>query len=79
MYVAVTRARKELHVSHCVKRRRAKEWQTCAPSRFIAEMGTEAVQIAGTKRDTNDRTEGSTSIAALRAMLQQPEKTPGSA
>ncbi len=78
MYVAITRARRELHVSHCLKRRRAKEWQSCEPSRFIAEMGTEAVQAAGAKRDANDRTEGTASIAALRAMLQ-PEKTPGSA
>ncbi|MFP5349251.1 MAG: UvrD-helicase domain-containing protein [Gammaproteobacteria bacterium] len=79
MYVAITRARKELHVSHCLKRRRAKEWQTCEPSRFIAEMGTEAVQSAGAKRDANDRTEGTASIAALRAMLQPAGKTPGGA
>ena len=79
MYVAITRARRELHVSHCLKRRRAKEWQSCEPSRFIAEMGNEAVRVAGDKREANDRAEGTASIAALRALLQQPEKTPGSA
>jgi len=79
MYVAITRARRELHVSHCLKRRRGKEWQTCEPSRFIAEMGDEAVRVAGEKREANDRSEGTASIAALRAMLgYNGEKSTGS-
>ncbi len=39
MYVGVTRARESLHLSHCLKRKRAKEMQACEPSRFISEMG----------------------------------------
>src|SRR5512140_3527358 len=29
MYVGITRAQRSLHISHCIKRRRGKEWQNC--------------------------------------------------
>ena len=41
MYVGVTRARRSLTISWCRKRRRARDHQSCEPSRFIAELGLE--------------------------------------
>ncbi|BAU47666.1 ATP-dependent DNA helicase Rep [Sulfurifustis variabilis] len=76
MYVAVTRAQKQLFVSHCLKRRRGKEWQTCEPSRFIAELGEEAIR-SGAKRDPDDRSDGIASLAALKAMLAKPGNATG--
>jgi len=70
MYVAITRARKQLFVSHCLKRRRGKEWQACEPSRFIAEMGND-VQLSGEKRDAGvSRTEGLANLGALKGFLK---------
>lgn len=39
MYVAITRAKRSLHLSWCKKRKRARESIVCQPSRFIGEMG----------------------------------------
>jgi len=70
MYVAITRARTQLFVSHCLKRRRGKEWHSCEPSRFIAEMGADNVRLNGAKRDpAASQAEGLNNIAALRALL----------
>jgi ATP-dependent DNA helicase Rep len=70
MYVAITRACRRLFLSHCLKRRRGKEWQACEPSRFIAEMGTDNVRSDAEKRDPAERQiEGLNSLAALRSML----------
>jgi ATP-dependent DNA helicase Rep len=76
MYVAVTRARKQLFVTYCQKRRRGKEWQTCEPSRFIAELGAEATNAA-VKRDPDDRSDGIASLAALKALLAKPGNATG--
>lgn len=38
MYVAITRAKRSLHVSWCKKRRRSRETIVCEASRFINEM-----------------------------------------
>ncbi|MEZ5738966.1 MAG: ATP-dependent helicase [Burkholderiaceae bacterium] len=38
MYVAVTRAQRSLHLSWCRKRKRAREFLSPQPSRFITEM-----------------------------------------
>jgi ATP-dependent DNA helicase Rep len=77
MYVAITRARKQLYVSHCQKRRRGKEWSSCEPSRFIAEMGADNVQISGEKRDPDaSKAEGLANLAALRASLAAKPQEP---
>jgi hypothetical protein len=39
MYVGITRAERSLAISYCERRKAGKEWRTCEPSRFIAEMG----------------------------------------
>ncbi len=38
MYVAITRAKRSLHLTYCTKRNYAQQTQVCEPSRFIAEM-----------------------------------------
>ncbi|MBI3897248.1 MAG: UvrD-helicase domain-containing protein [Gammaproteobacteria bacterium] len=74
MYVAITRAKKQLFISYCSKRRRGKDWHRCQPSRFIDEMGRDNLQISGEKRDPEaSRAEGNASLAALRALLSTKE------
>lgn len=75
MYVAITRACSQLFLSHCLKRRRGKEWQACEPSRFIAEMGADNVRSNDEKRDPAERqAEGLNSLAALRSMLAEKKE-----
>ena len=75
MYVAITRAQKQLFISHCLQRRRGKEWQRCEPSRFIAEMGADNLQFSGEKRDpAASHAEGTASLAALRAFLSTKQE-----
>ncbi|HVK55906.1 MAG TPA: UvrD-helicase domain-containing protein [Burkholderiales bacterium] len=76
MYVAITRARNQLFVSHCLKRRRGQEWRPCEPSRFINEMGADDLHFSGEKRDAaGSRAEGSANLAALKALLNKPQNT----
>ncbi len=75
MYVAITRAKQQLFVSHCLKRRRGKEWETCEPSRFIAEMGADNVQVSGEKRDpAASHAAGTANLAALKALLSTKQQ-----
>ncbi|HEX7043655.1 MAG TPA: UvrD-helicase domain-containing protein [Burkholderiales bacterium] len=77
MYVAITRAQRELHVSYCQKRRRGKEWEPCEPSRFIAEMGADNVQQEGAARDpAASYAQGLNQLAALRAALASKQRDP---
>lgn len=46
MYVGITRAQRSLHLTWCKKRRRAREDIVRERSRFIEEMGLEAVRIS---------------------------------
>ena len=43
MYVGITRAQRSLRLSWCKRRRRAREYVVRERSRFIEEMGLEAV------------------------------------
>jgi ATP-dependent DNA helicase Rep len=77
MYVAITRARKQLFVSYCQKRRRGKEWHACEPSRFIAEMGADNVQNSGAARDPEaSKADGLANLAALKALLSSKQQDP---
>ncbi len=73
MYVGLTRAQRNLWITHCVRRRRAREWFDCAPSRFIEELAGEDVQFIGASKDPADpareKADGKAKLAALRAML----------
>ncbi|MDO4640845.1 MAG: DNA helicase Rep [Neisseria sp.] len=49
MYVGITRAKRQLTLTHCVKRKRQGAWQFPEPSRFIEEMPQEDLKILGRK------------------------------
>ena len=84
MYVGITRAQLSLTITHCRKRKRAREWQVCEPSRFIAELEQDDVRYSGASKSDNpetERQEGQDRLKSLRAMLKQstdaaPAKTP---
>ena len=77
MYVAITRAQKQLFISHCQKRRRGKEWHACEPSRFIGEMGADNLQFSGDKRDpAASHADGLANLAALKALLSTKQQDP---
>ncbi len=44
MYVGITRARNNLFISWCRRRKRARQNEACEISRFIAEMGLEKIE-----------------------------------
>ena len=49
MYVGITRAQRSLHISYCERRKQAREFIPCEPSRFIDEMGKEDIRFSGGK------------------------------
>ncbi len=65
MYVGVTRAMESLSISHCQKRKRAREWQKCEPSRFIAELGEDI----GHSGNAVTREVGNARLAMLKSAL----------
>lgn len=72
MYVGITRAQRSLHISYCEKRKLAREWTPCEPSRFIEEMGKEDIRFSGGKlAPAPDKATGSARLEAMKAMLSQ--------
>ncbi|MFZ2269374.1 MAG: UvrD-helicase domain-containing protein [Azonexus sp.] len=70
MYVGITRAQRTLHISYCERRKQAREFVPCEPSRFIDEMGKEDVRFSGGKQDVPpDKATGSARLDAMKAML----------
>lgn len=70
MYVGITRAQYSLHISYCERRKQAREYIPCEPSRFIDEMGKEDVRFSGGKEDKMpDKATGSARLDAMKAML----------
>ena len=70
MYVGITRAQFSLHISYCERRKQAREFVPCEPSRFIDEMGKEDIRFAGGKQDVPpDKATGSARLDAMKAML----------
>jgi ATP-dependent DNA helicase Rep len=72
MYVGVTRAQRSLTLSWCRKRKRAREFEPREPSRFIAEMGLNALPSAASTLPTP---ESKDRLANLKAMLQKPARS----
>jgi ATP-dependent DNA helicase Rep len=69
MYVAITRAKRSLHLNWCKKRKRARETVVCEQSRFIAEMGLDEAPPPTPEEapmSPKDR------LATLKALLQKP-------
>jgi len=82
MYVGITRAEASLTISHCRKRKRAREWLYCEPSRFIAELEQEDVRYSGAKSNLSpeaERAAGQDKLKALRAMLGRSDARNGPA
>ncbi|MBS1198241.1 MAG: ATP-dependent helicase Rep [Proteobacteria bacterium] len=70
MYVGITRAQLSLHLSYCERRKQARDFFPCQPSRFIAEMGKEDLRFSGGQHATEpDKATGSSRLEALKAML----------
>jgi len=77
MYVAVTRAQQTFTVSYCENRKRARELQSCEPSRFIVELGSEHVRNQQSAQDpAAAKKDGNARLAQLKAMLatKSPEQ-----
>ncbi|WP_024304106.1 UvrD-helicase domain-containing protein [Pseudogulbenkiania sp. MAI-1] len=72
MYVGITRAQKSLTLTHCVKRKRAGEWQFVDPSRFIAEIDGDDLRHFGKPgaEPVVSKSEGKSKLASLSAMLE---------
>ncbi|MBR7059803.1 MAG: UvrD-helicase domain-containing protein [Neisseriaceae bacterium] len=49
MYVGITRAKKTLTLTHCVKRKRGGHWYFTEPSRFLSELPENEIQFLGRK------------------------------
>ncbi|HKK14335.1 MAG TPA: DNA helicase Rep [Gammaproteobacteria bacterium] len=71
-YVGITRAQKTLTFTFCARRKRAGEWQSCEPSRFLSELSTDDLTWEGGKAqaDPEKRQErGQAHLANLRSLL----------
>ena len=70
MYVGITRAQRSLHLSYCERRKQARDFVPCQPSRFIAEMGKEDLRFSGGKHAAlPDKATGTSRLEAMKAML----------
>jgi ATP-dependent DNA helicase Rep len=71
-YVGITRARRQLTLTFCRKRRRYGEWVACEPSRFIEELPAEQLEWEGGDAPVDPakkQERGQAHLAAMRAML----------
>ncbi|WP_107726399.1 DNA helicase Rep [Neisseria weaveri] len=70
MYVGITRAKKQLTLTHCIKRKKQGTWQFPEPSRFIDEMPQEDLRILGRKggEPLVSKDEGRSKLANLAAL-----------
>jgi ATP-dependent DNA helicase Rep len=73
MYVGLTRAQRSLRLSWCRRRKRAGEWQTATPSRFIGELAQEDLRHAEEAGEPGDaaraKEAGNARLRQMRAML----------
>ena len=76
MYVGITRAKQQLALTYCKKRKRQGNWHFPEPSRFIDEMPQEDLHILG-RKDGNpivSKAEGRSHLSGLSAMLAAKSK-----
>lgn len=76
MYVGITRAKRQLTLTHCIKRKRQGTWQFPEPSRFIDEMPPEDIKLLGRKggEPIVSKEEGRSHLAGMLSMLSQKGK-----
>jgi ATP-dependent DNA helicase Rep len=70
MYVGITRAQRSLHVSWCMKRKRARDSVACDASRFIGEMKLNEGDAAPTEAEIITP---QNRLANLKALLAKPK------
>lgn len=71
-YVGITRAQKTLTLTYARKRKRAGEWLSCEPSRFLSELPVEDIkwEKPGMAADPSERAErGQAHLSNLRGLL----------
>ena len=71
-YVGITRAQKTLAFSYALKRRRAGEWESCEPSRFLSELPENDLQWNRPGSAVNPearKQRGQAHLANLRGLL----------
>ena len=71
-YVGITRARKSLTLTYATRRRRGGDWESCEPSRFLAELPEEDVEWdrPGIVQNPETRKQrGQAHLAQLKGML----------
>ncbi len=71
-YVGITRAQKTLTLTYARKRRRAGEWESCEPSRFLSELPHEDVQWdkpGAVQTPERRKQRGQAHLAQLRGLL----------
>ena len=71
-YVGITRAQKTLTLSYASKRRRAGEWESCEPSRFLSELPQDDLRWdkpGGARNAEEQRQRGQAHLAQLRGLL----------
>ena len=72
MYVGITRAKKNLTLTHCVKRKKMGQWQFMTPSRFIDEMPQDDIELLGRKDSAPivSKAEGKSRLSSMMSMLK---------
>ncbi len=71
-YVGITRAQKTLTLTYATRRRRAGEWESCEPSRFLAELPEEDLEWERPGVTPNPETRkarGQAHLAQLKGLL----------
>ncbi len=71
-YVGITRAQKTLTLTYARKRQRNGQWESCEPSRFLAELPEDELSRdrSGSRQDPEERKQrGQAHLAQLRGML----------
>lgn len=78
MYVGITRAKQNLTLTHCIKRKRQGTWQFPEPSRFIDEMPQSDLEILGRKGGAPivSQSEGKARLAAMLDLVQRKSAKP---
>ena len=73
-YVAVTRARRRLLVSACLRRRKQNQTMDCVPSPFLLEIPQDLIQNCAGEADFTEE-EGEEYFGKLNAMFRTEEGT----
>jgi len=71
-YVGITRAQKTLTLTYANKRRRAGQWESCEPSRFLSELPADDLEWdrpGAAKNPETQKQRGQAHLAQLRGML----------